>query len=127
MTVGLAGAVTTEKDMECPGCDGRKTVFAFLNLGEDYRKHRQGNIPCMTCGGTGEISAEHAARIEDGHRLYQERVARGETLMEAAIRQGMTPAQLSAIEHGRKPANAKFTGAEGVRCNDLLEGRPWRT
>lgn len=87
--------------MQCPGCKGKGVVFGHMNTGPDSSKHQWGNMQCMTCRGSGKITQDHAARIEAGHKLYRQRLNSGETLGEAAARQGMTPSQLSAIEHGR--------------------------
>lgn len=97
--------------MQCPGCNGKGTVFGHMNTGPDSSKHKWVDMQCMTCRGSGEITQDHADRIEAGQKLYRQRLNSGETLGEAAERQGMTPAQLSAIEHGRAPSNAEVTGA----------------
>jgi transcriptional regulator with XRE-family HTH domain len=56
----------------------------------------------MTCQGSGEITQDRADMIEAGQKLYRQRLNSGETLWEAAARQGMTSSQLSAIENGRR-------------------------
>ena len=89
--------------MNCPTCKGKGTVFGHMNNGQDSGKHIWGNMKCFTCKGAGEITQEHADRIEAGQKLYRQRLCSGETLYEAAKRQGLTPAQLSAIETGRAP------------------------
>lgn len=86
----------------CPHCHGKKEVFAFLNTGVDWRNHRQEMIPCILCGGFGEITEEHANRIDVGRKKRSERVASGESLMDAANRLGITASQLSAIENSRE-------------------------
>ena len=88
--------------MQCPECKGKGTVFGHMNTGPDSSKHKWGDMQCMTCAGRGEITQHHADLIEQGLKLYRQRLSSGETLGEAAARQGMTPAQLSAIEHGRQ-------------------------
>ena len=85
--------------MDCPTCKGKGEMFAHMNRGE--LEHQWANVKCFTCGGIGSITQEHADRIEAGQKLYRQRLNSGETLGQAAARQGMTPAQLSAIEHGR--------------------------
>lgn len=89
--------------MRCPHCKGERKSLAHINTGPDSSKHRWEMVNCSTCDGTGEITQEQADRIEYGQKLYANRLAARETLFEAASRQGMTPAQLSAIEHGRVP------------------------
>lgn len=93
--------------MQCPGCKGKGTVFGHMNTGPNSSKHQWGDMQCMTCRGSREITQNHADWIEAGQKLYRQRLNSGETLGDAAARQGMTPAQLSAIEHGRLPSNAK--------------------
>ena len=60
-------------------------------------------IPCHTCNDAGTITEEHAARIAVGKKLRAERIARDESVMEAAKRIGVRPSELSDIEHGRPP------------------------
>lgn len=93
--------------MECPTCKGEKRSLAHLNTGLDSSKHRWEVIDCMTCQGTGQITPEHAKRIEEGKALRAKRLKSGELLYEAAARMGITPAQLSAMEQGRIPARKK--------------------
>lgn len=108
--------------MECPNCKGKGTVFAHMNTGPDSSKHHWGDIQCMTCRGSGKITQEQADRIEAGQKLYRQRLNSGETLVEAAARQGMTAAQLSAIEHGRTPSNARVkAAAEGSPATEGSE------
>lgn len=93
----------------CPKCGGKpaEPSVVFMNTGEDYTKHRQEMrvMPCGVCDGSGQATPEQAHRYWEGRRMRDERIARGETLGEAAERMGLTPAQLSAIEHGRQPSN----------------------
>lgn len=91
--------------MQCPLCKGKRVVWGHMNTGPDSSKHRWGDMPCPTCNGSGEITQEHADRIEAGRKLRQQRLDAGETLREAATRQGMTTVQLSAIEQGRISAH----------------------
>gem|GEM_PF-3394527 len=85
----------------CPRCDGKKTSIAHVNTGPDAKKHRWEERQCDTCKGLGEITQEHEARIARGKEMRNTRVARGESLLDAAKRQGITPSQLSAIELGK--------------------------
>jgi DnaJ-class molecular chaperone len=89
----------------CPTCKGKRTNIAHINTGIDSQRHRWSEIPCFTCNGAGNISDEHATRITKGAEMRQARVARKESLYEAAARMGMTAARLSAIEHGRVGSN----------------------
>ena len=96
----VATVLKKERKMECPVCKGKGTVFGHMNTGPDSSKHWRGDMQCMACRGSGEITQDHADRIEAGQKLYRQRLNSGETLGEAAARQGMTPAQLSVIECG---------------------------
>ena len=55
----------------------------------------------LTCGGSGYWTAQQAVAARNGSAMRQKRIERGESLLEASRRLGMSPAQLSAIEHGR--------------------------
>lgn len=85
--------------IECKACKGSGEVEAHLNYGGSDGEWKV--INCPTCRGAGEITTEHAARIEAGKKLRDQRVAAGILLRDAAKAQGLTPAQLSAIENGR--------------------------
>ena len=90
--------------MICPGCKGEKKVFVFADgHHEDGTPfHNNGYRDCFTCTGSGEITDEHAGRIAAGRKMRDERVAQRISLMDAAKTRGMSPAELSAIEMGRK-------------------------
>ncbi|WP_345840856.1 hypothetical protein [Shewanella algae] len=89
--------------MICNDCNGKGVVNAFVNTGLDSSQHYYGQTHCYRCNGTGSVPEEMTQWIEDGKRLRQERVQRGETLLMAANRQGLSIAQLSAIETGHRP------------------------
>lgn len=93
-----------EPFITCPHCDGKKQLFAFWDgikpdgspfSGAGMRK-------CDTCDGLGVISLERNARIQEGKNRRAERLSRGLSLHEEATRLGMTAAELSAIEHGKR-------------------------
>ena len=86
--------------MKCPTCLGKKKLLAHLNRGIDAT-HSFEYIECIVCKGTGEITEEHFKKIQMGKELRKARIERGETLFNAAKRQKLTSAQLSAIENGR--------------------------
>lgn len=86
----------------CPRCDGKRGADCFINRGPDVRTHSLEWRSCPTCGGTGKIDRRRAALILQGKEMRDARVARRETLREAALRLGMNPAELAAIEHGRQ-------------------------
>lgn len=89
----------------CPACNGvpAKPALAHFNTGEDSAGHhwKEVTIPCGVCKETGKVSVAVANRFHEGRSHMKERVANGETLYHAARRLGVTPAQLSAYEHGK--------------------------
>lgn len=88
--------------MTCPECDGAKQNTALVCGVRDGRRFcDQRNLTCGTCGGTGVITEEQAARIKEGRRLRNDRVARGVSQREEAARLGITPQELSKREAGR--------------------------
>lgn len=99
--------------MKCPDCCGTgKTGHVHVNFGYDERTggcrgEWRETMPCLRCKGSGEVSDEMAQWMADGKAMRDARVARGESLMEAARRMGMGSAELSAIEHGRRGSNAR--------------------
>lgn len=92
--------------MQCPHCKGEGGTDAFINRGPDIRTHSFGWVTCATCDGAGTISGAAAQRVERGELLRKARVLRRESLMEASRRLGISPADLSAVEHGRPSAAA---------------------
>ena len=84
--------------MKCPSCDGKGERFAFVNMGD--KPHYSGYFPCNTCKGTGLITDEHCRRIIAGKAAREARQARGETLMQAARRKGVSALEISRFERG---------------------------
>ena len=82
----------------CPICEGRKRALAHINRGS--APHSWEKMDCRACAGTGMISAETATAIANGRSMRERRIARDESLREAAKRLGVSPAELSRIEHG---------------------------
>lgn len=89
-------------DAVCPECSGKKQFFAFVNTGVDYKKHYSRMVDCFLCKGTGTVTHAVIAQVVAGKALRKERLARSETLSQAAQRLGVSPAKLSAIENGRE-------------------------
>jgi DNA-binding XRE family transcriptional regulator len=89
----------------CPDCKGRGEVFAFINRGEDYRKHTQEYIRCDTCNGWGRILFTKWVRLRHWRRLGRKvrdiRISYYFTFSKASELLGIKPHELSAIEHGR--------------------------
>lgn len=119
-SAGIMDHLGKTTHLECPACKGAKEVFAFINTGDDHRKHRQDMVPRGTCGGVGKITTLRAYWIDKGQQMREERMARGETLKSAAERLAMTPAQLSAIEGGRLPSDEVCE----VCCGDCSGANP---
>lgn len=86
----------------CPSCNnippGPKLCFAH-NATCCMPEIR--NDPCDFCGGLGHVSLEKAEAWVTGRKMREERLARNESLREAAKRMGIKPSELSAIEHGK--------------------------
>ena len=91
--------------LTCQRCDGHGVVGpVHVNRGD--QAHTWEMIRCASCGGSGYWTPAQAVAARVGAEMRQERLARGESLLEAARRLGMSPAELSALEHGR-PASPK--------------------
>ncbi len=88
--------------MKCPLCKGTKQIYGHANTGPDSSKHRWEMQPCLTCKGTGEVDDDYHNRVAAGMQMRMERLARGESLYDAAIRMGISSSELSARETGRK-------------------------
>lgn len=84
--------------MKCPRCDGGGQTFAFVNMGDEAGY--VGPVNCMVCKGTGLITDEHMSRIIAGRAAREARQARGETLMQAARRKGVSALEISRFERG---------------------------
>lgn len=112
---------TTERIAEpvhvCPACQGEpaKPALAFFNTGEDYTKHYAAEVtmPCRVCEGTGAVNGWVLLRHHKGRKHRADRVERGETLLHAAQRLGVSSAELSAYEHGYADLpNAQATASQ---------------
>lgn len=84
--------------MKCPDCKTGK-IFALVD-GPEYSGPAE--LSCPRCRGTCEVDekTERWMKIGGTHRTW--RVAQWESLSECAKRLGMTAAELSEMEHGRK-------------------------
>jgi hypothetical protein len=83
----------------CPDCRNNGYLVAFV----DGPNHSGvSTITCSRCKGTGLIdpAAEKWVRIGSTHRTW--RVAQHESLGECAVRLGITPRELTDMEHGRE-------------------------
>ena len=85
--------------VECPHCQGRGHVAAFVHDGEGSRFDPV--LLCGTCHGEGRLSRTVIGWLTIGRAHYKERVARRESVRDCATRLGVSPAVLSGMEHGR--------------------------
>lgn len=142
----LPADVQAQQGDICPGCNG-SGEGGEVCVGE---KAYEG--PCHTCGGSGEVrpaqqdadkvDADPLERLKNsrmtpyGLLIRALRIVAGTTLMEMSIQCGVTPAQLSAMEFGRRKVTeadlekaGAFFSAKGVDVRvDLLTyaARPQR-
>lgn len=91
-------------NIKCPCCGGSGVMIGFTNGGQDLSTHRFGGTTCFRCSGAGEVPAAMSEWIARGKELRKRRFAAGYTLLTGAKALGMTTAQLSAIETGRREA-----------------------
>ena len=81
----------------CPHCKGRKTspTFVTTKTGCSFRE-----IDCFTCKGAGFITRDHRDRIVKGEGIRLERINRGLSLRQEALRLGIKPIDLARLERG---------------------------
>lgn len=109
--------------VKCPNCNhpGEKGLCVATGPSGSTWHERH----CETCGGTNQISLPRLRWILKGRILRAQRIARGETLREAAFKFGCSPTILSHIEIGTidTPEKAKWAGiiygTEGVTDEDV--------
>ena len=81
----------------CPHCKGRKTSPAFVTIktGCSFQE-----VDCFTCKGAGFITRDHSDRIIKGEGIRLERIKRGLSLRQEALRLGIKPIKLARLERG---------------------------
>jgi DnaJ-class molecular chaperone len=85
----------------CWYCEGKgSTGPVHVNRGELGGEWIE-TMSCRECGGTGQWTDDRAARFYEGQKIRALRIARGESIGEAAKRMGISPSGVSAIERGR--------------------------
>ena len=90
--------------MQCHECNGTGIIKnVHYNTGYSSRHHYWGDVKCFRCNGVGLVDDEMTQWIKDGKEIREGMQLRGIPLWEMAERLGMTSAELSAIENGRKP------------------------
>lgn len=96
----------------CHRCHGAGFVGpVHCNRGDEPHEWID-RMQCDVCGGGGELTPDQVMARTAGAAMRRARVDRGESLLEASKRLGMSPAQLSAIESGRRPVSAQKDKAE---------------
>ena len=97
--VDVAGLAVVERKITCPDCRGKGTIGAFVDTADDG--WYDPTLQCSRCKGIGAVDPqqEEWMRVGGTHRTW--RVAQHESIMECARRIGVTPAELSSMEHGR--------------------------
>lgn len=86
---------------DCPRCQGKGWIGpVHINRGDKPHKWRE-RMDCDLCKASGKIDADTRAAVELGKQLRAKRVARGESLFEAAKRLLLRPSELSGLETGR--------------------------
>lgn len=91
--------------MTCPSCKGNspRQAFAFVTRKDRSCGCEIVTITCRVCDGAGNATAADCLRLLAGMAMRHARCLRGETTFAAAKRMGISSAQLSAIEHGKRP------------------------
>ena len=85
---------------ECPTCKGSHFVRALVNYGGKKGCVWE-DVPCITCDGLGMVTLDFQERLNEGERLYKERVAAGISVKDAAAARGMTMREYVDLEQGR--------------------------
>lgn len=90
----------------CPECNGTGRTKGPVHINRGDQPHEWvESLRCFCCDGVRYISQAHWDARERGAELRKQRIARGETLREAAQRQGVTSSEISRQERG-KPARS---------------------
>ena len=95
--------VSAGEPIYCAGCNGAGSIGpVHLNYGNGRGEWRD-NVTCFDCDGTGRWSEERLAAYRHGQTMRAERVSRGETILAAAHREGVSPSEISRRERGLAP------------------------
>lgn len=87
-------------DFECPDCAGKGNVGpVHLNKGEAPHQWLEA-AQCEFCKGTGRITRDLKDARDLGQKFRVMRMARDESLRDAAKRFGLNAYQLSSLERG---------------------------
>ena len=91
--------MTDNSRATCPECRGLGKYSALVRTAREGCKPQV--MQCWRCQGTGEIPAETASWTAAGEALRQSRLDRRLSVREEARRLGISPKELSEMEHGR--------------------------
>lgn len=83
--------------MNCPNCESRG-----YNIGVACPGFQPVKMTCEVCGGAGRCTQDDIDRLEKGHKMREDRIARHVSLRVEAKRLRLTPVQLSRLERGLK-------------------------
>lgn len=102
---------TDSATMVCPKCQGAGLAFGwgFKFVDDAHMQDRPAVIPCQQCQGAKVVPVEMLGWIVKGEQLRETRIARRETLRDAALRLGIPATTLSQAERGViDPDTVKF-------------------
>ena len=85
--------------MICPPCRGTGLVWDIQQY--DSGAVEYGEVTCVICKGTGNVTRVELGRLEDGERLMRDRLSKRLTRREAAEQLGITVVQYADLERGR--------------------------
>lgn len=101
MAEGIYLETSEPRQSNCKRCDGQGTLGpVHINRGEKPHEWRN-EVTCWDCDGTGVWSEKRMEAWQKGRRQRAARIEKGETMIEAASRLGVSVAVLCAIEAGR--------------------------
>jgi hypothetical protein len=94
--------------VECPDCNGKgqREFAGFVDghrNGKRFGEFRHEMQKCYRCKGEGKVPAAMLEWIKQGEAMRRARIARHESLKDAADRFGIDFVRLSHIEHGYEP------------------------
>lgn len=100
----------------CPSCGGRKYSSGFVDgsapNGREFGYYTD-RLPCSTCDGAGIVTAQMLEWLRIGTRHRKARVDRQESIRQCADRLGISPADISSMEHGRlDPSGLRSEGPD---------------
>lgn len=84
--------------VQCPACQGARQSARIIKPVEGGCY--QNTASCHRCHGTGKITQVRASLLAERQAAYRTRIARRESLRDAAARTGQTPVALSVWERG---------------------------